>query len=631
MFLQIAVGSRRYLEVARISIGAVASGVVQVHTPHRSDTMDTIDRIHAIGTSNQRIRDLIDQRRAKYLEDSLVFFPWRRPCTVKALIVADGLDFGQGDFGLSTFVDILLNDGRSYVKFDLTLAHLSPNVSDAAVQLGAPKITRSIKGFAFDDPDDFTPEMYDEVWLFGIASTFHGGVASPFPNRAADPARYPADRLGDAELNALTAHMNRGGGVFATGDHSTLGRALCGSIDRVRNMRHWEDFGAGEVSMTGARRNDSNEIGHDPGSQFSDQSDDIPQRLDLKLYSTPVGVLREARYPHPVMCSRLGRIDVFPDHPHEGECREPASLSGSCRDGSPEYPSSATASPEVVATGRVPAGNRASIGNGAFLKSATQAHSFGVVSTYDGHRVDRGRVVCDSTWHHFVNVNLIGVVEGAGFDDFAGTPGTHASKHDGFLSSPSGRAAFDKIREYYVNVGVWIAPKERVSCMNSRFWWDLVFSDRIVEASLTDFSTPWHKLSVHDLHFIGVHARDVIGRLAGACQSIDFILPWIDDVFIELRPWIDPWGPWDPRRRGPVLPWFDPLPLVDIAIGGATAALREAFPEVPADMGDAVREEGLEIVRKAFVVSLGRGLDELGTDVKSISRLGTTGRKRIGG
>ncbi|MDH4086720.1 MAG: hypothetical protein OEV04_06775 [Nitrospira sp.] len=585
-----------------------------------------------IGTSNQRLLDMVNIRRKWYLEKPEIFFPWRIPCTVNALLVVDGLDFGMGDFGLSAFVDVLKNDGRSYVKFNLTLAHLQSGVSDEAVQVGAPGIARSIKGFVFDDPNHFTSTMYDEVWLFGVETNFHNGL---FPNRSANPSRYPADRLGDGELDALTAHMNRGGGIFATGDHGTLGKALCGSIDRVRNMRHWQDFGSGEVNMSGPRRNDSNQVGHDPGSQFSDQSDDIPQRLDLKLYSTPVGVLREARYPHPVMCSRLGRIDVFPDHPHEGECREPSNLSGTCRDGTPEYPNSSLASPEIVATGHVPAGNTASAGNGSFLKQATQAHTFGVVSTYDGHRVSSGnvsigRIVCDSTWHHFVNVNLIGVVEGAGFDDFVGTPGTHTSKHDGFLSSPAGRAALDKIKEYYVNVGVWIAPADKISCMNSRLWWELIFADRIVEATLTEFTKPWKEISLHQLYLIGVHARDVIGRHAGACQSLAWILPEIDLIWIELRPWIDPWGPLDPKRlKDPVLPWFDPQPLLDIAIGGAVAALREAFPAVP--KADVLDGQSIEIVRKATSVTLGRALKALGNEVKSIDELMASGRKRISG
>ncbi|CUS39347.1 hypothetical protein [Candidatus Nitrospira nitrificans] len=588
-----------------------------------------------IGTGNQRLLDMVNIRRKLYLDKPELFFPWRKPCIVNALLVVDGLDFGMGDFGLSAFVDILKNDGRSYVKFNLTLAHLDPNAGNTAVQAGAPGIARSIKGFVFDDPNHFTSTMYDEVWMFGVRDNFHTTPdgTTIFANRRSNPARYPADRLGDGELDALTAHMNRGGGIFATGDHGTLGKALCGSIDRVRNMRYWDDFGSGETSMGGPRRNDSNQTGHDAGSQFSDQSDDIPQRLDLKLYSTPVGIFREARYPHPVMCSRLGRIDVFPDHPHEGECREPSSLSGTCRDGTPEYPTPHLAAPEVVATGHVPAGNRASSRNGASLKDATQAHLFGVVSTYDGHRVSKGRVVCDSTWHHFVNVNLIGVVEGGIFDDFdypghPGTPGTHTSKHDGFLSSAAGRAALDKIKEYYVNVGVWIAPADKISCMNSRLWWELIFADRIVEATLTEFTKPWTEISLHQLYLIGVHARDVIGRQAGTCQSLAWILPEIDLIWIELRPWIDPWGPLDPKRvKDPVLPWFDLQPLLDIAVGGAVAALREAFPAVPT--ADALDGRSIEIVRKATSVTFGRALKALGNEVKSIDGLMASGRKRI--
>ncbi|GAA3841935.1 hypothetical protein GCM10022243_05420 [Saccharothrix violaceirubra] len=586
-----------------------------------------------IGSGNRRLLDLVTRRQRAVLDDPTAFFPWRRPCTVKTLLVTDGiLDFGLGDFGLRTFVDVLINDKRSYVRFDLTVAHLSATVSNAAVLQGVPGISRSIKGFVFDDPDHFTPETYDVVWLFGFDSFIHG---VDYPNRTADPARYPATRLGDAELDALTAHANRGGGLFGTGDHGSIGSALCGSVDRLRGQRHWQDFGASEVGMTTARRNDSNRIGHDAGSQFSDQSDDVPQVLDLKLYSTRVGLLKAARYPHPVLCSRLGRIDVFPDHPHEGQVRVPPNLGLSCRDGSPEYPDAAGGGqvvPEIVATGRVPAGNTASSNGGLNLKTPTIAHTFGVVATYDGHRAGVGRVVTDSTWHHFVNVNLIGVVEGGLFDDFVGpgpgpgTPGTHFSKHIGFLASPSGRAALDKIREYYVNVGVWLAPPARIKCMNSRFWWELLWSDRIVEATLQRPDLTLDKVALPELFHIGVHARDVLGRHAGACRTLHWVFPLIVDLQVELRPWIDPWWPGDDRREvDPPLPWLDVQPLVDVAVGGALVALRGAFPHpgTDVDFDDKAREVALKGARTAYE----RGLERFRGDLKGALRFTLPGEE----
>jgi hypothetical protein len=525
------------------------------------------------------IRDLVFKRRDLVRTDLDSIIWWRRPCTVKALLVTDGsLDFGMGDFGLQTFVNVLLNDGRFYVRFDLTLAHLRNDVSNAQIMQGAPGITRSIRDFRFDDPSHFAPGMYNEVWLFGFETFFH---SPSYATRNAQQATYPADRLGDNELKALSAHMNAGGGVFATGDHGALGRGLCGSVNRVRNMRRWSSFmvsGQDEVGMTNARRNDTNRIGNDPGSQFSDQSDDIPQILDLKLYSSRLNVFQTARYPHPLLCSKFGRIDVFPDHPHEGECFVPANLNGNYPfDGSVEWPNETSGGsklpPEVIATSHVPAGNTASN-----TKTATQAHTFGAVSAYDGHRAGVGRVVCDATWHHFVNVNLIGVVEGGPFDEFDTNPGESFTKHDGFLSTPGGIAALTKIKEYFVNVGVWMAPPERIACFNSRFWLDLVYTDRIMEATLLSPDQRFEAIRPEIFRFIGIHARDVLGRKASPCQTVEWVLDWLKLVWAEVIIDIDPWLPLPPRPPRPPLPWFDLQPFVDVALGGALVAVRQAMP-----------------------------------------------------
>ncbi len=525
-----------------------------------------------ISLATRELMQINLKRRFDYAKTPELFYPWWRRCSVKVLIVTDGnLNFGEGDFGLSTFVRALKNDPPSRVQFNLTLAHIN-NVSDAQMLSAEPGVSNRIKSFRFDNPVHFTADMYDQIWLFGIAT-----------NYAAVPGRGAT--LESNEINAIHAHMQRGGGVFATGDHGFLGQALCGGLPRVRGMRYWGDFPSSsdnqnQVSMTGPRRNDSNQEGNDTGTSFSDQSDDVPQPLDLLLYSSYGGFLRNARYPHPLMCGRMGRIDVFPDHPHEGECRVPVDMA-QVFGGAEEYPlgdDGIQVEPEVVASGRVRAGNTTRSTGPNPMKTPTVAQTFGVVSAYDGHRARVGRVVCDSTWHHFVNVNLIGVLEGNGFDEFS-IAGESLTKHDGFLSSPSGLAALSKIKNYYTNVGVWISPPERHTCFRRQVWWEMIFSDHLIEATLTSPDIALEKIPPSTLMHIGIHARDVFGRRAGRCQSLEWLIDWSRE-FIDVA-WLDPWDPitrFQLLKGDPPLPAIDPMPMLDVALGAALISMRQQFP-----------------------------------------------------
>jgi hypothetical protein len=548
-----------------------------------------------LGAGYRELLELNRKRRLDFVRTPELFYPWWRRCTVKVLLVTDGsLNFGEGDFGLSTFVRTMKNEAPGRVRFEMTLAHIR-DVSDPEMLASESGIANRIKSFRFDNAAHFTPEMYDQIWLFGIQTSYVG-----MPGRSTF--------LAPAEISAIHAHMQRGGGVFATGDHGFLGNALCGGLPRVRGMRYWGDFPSSDnnqnqVSMTGPRRNDSNQEGHDAGTSFSDQSDDVPQPLDLLLYSSYAGFLRNARYPHPVMCGRMGRIDVFPDHPHEGECRFPPDVTQSFG-GAAEYPTDASGTqivPEVVAWGRVRAGNttRSTGPNG--MKVPTVAQTFGVVSAYDGHRAGgKGRVICDSTWHHFVNVNLIGVLEGGGFDEFS-IPGEDASKHDGFLSSASGLAALGKIKNYYTNVGVWISPPARQACFNRFVWWELVFTDRLVEATLTSPEIPLDRIPASTLMHIGIHARDVFGRRASQCQTIEWLIDW-SRRFIEVA-WLDPWDPITRvqlEKGDPPLPAVDPMPMVDVALGAALVSMRQQFPFAPEKIGDKQDEAALKALTKGF-------------------------------
>ena len=562
-------------------------------TSRRSQKIDAALPFSDISPGNRELIELNLKRRLDFVRTPELFYPWWRRCTVKTLIVTDGsLNFGEGDFGLSTFVRTLKNEAPSRVRFELTLAHIR-NVSDPEMLVSETGIANRIKSFRFDNVSHFTADMYDQIWLFGIETSYAGMTGR-------------GTFLAPAEMAAVHAHMQRGGGVFATGDHGFLGQALSGGLPRIRGMRYWGDFPSSDnnqnqVSMTGPRRNDSNQEGHDAGTSFSDQSDDIPQPLDLLLYSSYAGFLRNARYPHPLMCGRMGRIDVFPDHPHEGECRVPPDVT-QMFGGADEYPADSGGTrivPEVVARGRVHAGNttRSTGPNG--MKVPTVAQTFGVVSAYDGHRASsKGRVVCDSTWHHFINVNLIGVLEGGLFDEFSAA-GEHVSKHDGFLSTASGLATLSKIKNYYTNIGVWMSPPEKHACFHRLTWWEVVFSDRLIEATITSPDIPLERIPASTLMHIGIHARDVFARRAGQCQTLEWLIDW-SRQFIEVA-WLDPWDPITRvqlEKADPPLPAVDPMPVVDVALGAALVSMRQQFPFPPAKISDRHDGDALKAITK---------------------------------
>jgi hypothetical protein len=209
--------------------------------------------------------------------------------------------------------------------------------------------------------------------------------------------------------------------------------------------------------------------------------------------------------------------------------------------------------------------------------------------------------VCDATWHHFINVNLIGVLEGDRFDEF-NVPGEDPSKHDGFLSSTAGLAALDQIKNYYTNIGVWISPPPRLACFNRFVWWQLVYADRIMEAALTAPEIPLERIPASTLMFIGIHARDAFGKRASQCQTLQWIIDWAAHwKLIDVR-WIDPWDPFTIERfekhgDGP-LPTIDPMPLVDVALGAALVSMRQAFPFAPEKVDAKSDAAALEAAQK---------------------------------
>jgi hypothetical protein len=358
-----------------------------------------------------------------------------------------------------------------------------------------------------------------------------------------------------------------------------------------------------QVSMDGPVRNDTNRVGRDAGTQFDDQSDDVPQEIQPTLYRSRVSPWLEARYPHPLLCGRTGVIRVLPDHPHEGECVEPTDLTATYPfDGTPEYPPATGGGPippEVIAKSSVPAGNTATqtFPGGTTAKDATQAHSFGAICAYDGHRAGIGRVVTDATWHHFVNVNLVGEV----------AEPEASVKGRGFLASSEGEAHFENVKAYYRNIAVWISPASSHTCFRRKLFWGLLYQHRVMEAVLATPELSIERANVSLYYQIGSHARDVLGKSATRCQSLRFVIDLLWPEIPELIPEIDPWIPPLPEPDPPTPPWVDPTPLLSVALGGALVALREAFPYPSVDITDEVDERADELIERGAAIALREG------------------------
>lgn len=344
--------------------------------------------------------------------------------------------------------------------------------------------------FHFDDPNINLAD-YDEIWLFGdegYDGAPVGPQAGPPDPMTGELTGEPGD-LTDSELAAITNFMQAGGGLFAVGDHDGLGSGMCGCIPRLRYMRKWyspDDPNARLPPLkvtnwpgVGKPRVDTLQQGAtDVGNTFffDDQSDDIPQPLTVLLPS------------HPVIQGATGPLTVYPDHMHEGEVIVPTgqqltqtsatdSTLSFADPGFTEFPSIGVyqEAPKILATSSAgssgnfmdssgnPMGHMTSIPTGTNPEDAPcENKNFGVDSSacdvkpnntlaaYDGATVNVGRIVTDSSFHHFIDLNLLG-------DPCSLIP----AKQQGFNASAKGQAYLREISAFYVNMATWLAWPER--------------------------------------------------------------------------------------------------------------------------------------------------------------------------
>jgi hypothetical protein len=286
---------------------------------------------------------------------------------------------------------------------------------------------------------------FDEIWFF---------TARWEPNTHDNPHR----ELDDDEVEALEAWM-RSGGVLMTGDHANpfgeesevapapggpiaatlglrdrlnerllgLGRSVGHRVPRAGLLRRWE--GGPPQFAEEFEKNINTQIVPGPSDDYDNltyQEDEWPQRLILTTYpkenvGVPWGTPGSGRRVHRLFCGRHGPIEVFPDHMHEGHVLVPETFPQdtwpSGPDGQPR--------PEVVARGTD--------------REAGTVHN--AVVAYDGSLAGVGRIVADSTWHHYFNVNLKGF--------------------------RTGGSVLAQLAQYYVNLALWLAPaakRRQVAC-----------------------------------------------------------------------------------------------------------------------------------------------------------------------
>ena len=425
-------------------------------------------------------------------------FPWfcRRP-TVRILFYTDDNnvnldpDVDANEFGVRILRDLLVGDVSDIAKFEITL--LNRHNGGQAQQ----KLTSTLLA-------DF-----DQVWFFGV--------------RLADSSTQVDNELTNPEVAALKDWMTTGG-VLMTGDHANrhpdapppsrlfgLGRAIGYRVPRAGELRRWEGNPAQfDDGLQGTvTYNTQIPTGQADIVDLALQEDEWPQRLILKTYPVSAGGPLGSTLPlehrvHRLFCGRTAPIEVFPDHMHEGHLVIPETFPEST------WPSGPTGQPlpEVIARGT----------------DKRNGNIYDIVIAYDGSNAGAGRIVADSTWHHYFNVNLKGF--------------------------PVGGGVRSQLAQFFVNLAFWLSPpakREQIAC-----WlrWRLVHAPTVQMA----FGNP----------------RFVLGRAAASVVRSRFGGPCtIRDIL-------------DPVLAGPAPP--DALqPPEELLLGGVLHAYLEAFERADAN------------------------------------------------
>ena len=252
-----------------------------------------------------------------------------------------------------------------------------------------------------------------------------------------------------------------------------LGRALGRCVPRAGLLRKWE--GSPTSNPPADRFNTQTPVsGHDPGGGEL-QTDEFPMLLLLSRFDAVGNPSSTGAAAHPLFFyPQGGFIQVFPDHVHEGAVIIPESFDEKV------WPKGKSVWPKPQVVARGVDYNNGTVGN--------------ILAAYDGDPAGVGRVVADSTWHHYLNENL---------DRFR--PGT-----------PVGSYA-DQIGQFYGNLALWLAPfNKRRDMARVMFGW---LASRLsvreeLRMAMGDANVPTYE----QVAGIGRAAYSALLRVASPCE-----------------------------------------------------------------------------------------------------------------
>jgi hypothetical protein len=390
--------------------------------------------------------------------------------TIKILLYTDDPEIAPTNdpgqlFGLGSMLDRLHAHTPSFANIETRWISRNPDADHHATN----KLDAILQN-----------ENFDEIWFFGM----HQSNTDRFS--LGERRGGPESELNQAEVEALTEWMRvredgcGGGGILMTGDHSNetpdnlllgknslcpdktagetflgLGRALGRCVPRAGSLRKWE----GPPSY---RPEDSLSTIFKSGFQL----DPFPQQLQLRSVNAD-GDPDPNGQPHPLFFYKQGRyIEVFPDHAHEGAIITPPETAQLDPAVWPAKVNGLELRPHVVAFGR----------------DARRRDPLNIIATYNGDLAGVGRIVADSTWHHYMNVNL--------------TSFPHPA--------PDGSDS-DQIGQFYGNLAVWLAPRCKRQQMAQAMLYQLALYTILLEPGLDAEST-------------GASAESVLARVASPCE-----------------------------------------------------------------------------------------------------------------